>query len=90
MGFPRSGTRAPLSAWCWLQRATRLLSQGSSISGLDGEWPATTKVFHAGTRAEGDDTVTSGGRVLWHALGDSIAEAIGAAYTGVDRINWEG
>ena len=65
--------------------------KGQSISGLDGEWPATTKVFHAGTRAEGDDTVTSGGRVLCvSALGDSIAEAIGAAYTGVDRISWEG
>ena len=65
--------------------------KGQSISGLDGEWPATTKVFHAGTRAEGDDTVTSGGRVLCvSALGDSIAEAIGTAYTGVDRIGWEG
>ena len=65
--------------------------KGQTISGLDGEWPATTKVFHAGTRAEGNDTVTNGGRVLCiSALGDSIAEAIGTAYAGVDRINWEG
>ena len=65
--------------------------KGQSISGLDYEWPATIKVFHAGTRAEGNDTVTNGGRVLCvSALGDSIAEAIGTAYTGVDRIGWEG
>ena len=65
--------------------------KGQAIAGLDSDWPSTTKVFHAGTRSEGNAVVTQGGRVLCvSALGDSIAEAIAAAYAGVDRISWEG
>jgi len=64
--------------------------KGHAISGLDGDWPATTKVFHAGTRDDGGITVTEGGRVLCvSALGDTIQEAIAAAYAGVDRIRWK-
>lgn len=65
--------------------------KGQAIAGLDSDWPSNTKVFHAGTRSEGNAVVTQGGRVLCvSALGDSIAEAIAAAYAGVDRISWEG
>lgn len=65
--------------------------KGQPIKGLDRDWPPTTKVFHAGTRAEGDAIVTRGGRVLCvSALGDSIADAIASAYAGVDHISWEG
>ena len=65
--------------------------KGHEIQGLDAEWPATTKVFHAGTQQTGDRVVTQGGRVLCvSALGDSIADAIAAAYAGVDQISWEG
>jgi len=64
--------------------------KGHAISGLDGDWPATTKVFHAGTRDDDGTTVTEGGRVLCvSALGDTIQEAIAAAYAGVDRIRWK-
>ena len=65
--------------------------KGRDISGLDGDWPATTKVFHAGTATSGDAIVTQGGRVLCvSALGESIADAIAGAYAGVDRISWQG
>jgi len=65
--------------------------KGHEIEGLNAEWPATTKVFHAGTQQTGDGVVTQGGRVLCvSALGDSIADAITAAYAGVDQISWEG
>ena len=65
--------------------------KGHEIQGLNTEWPATTKVFHAGTQQTGDSVVTQGGRVLCvSALGDSIADAIVAAYAGVDQISWEG
>ena len=65
--------------------------KGHEIQGLNTEWPATTKVFHAGTQQTGDSVVTQGGRVLCvSALGDSIADAIAAAYAGVDQISWEG
>ena len=65
--------------------------KGHTISGLEGDWDAATKVFHAGTRQEGNAITTQGGRVLCvSALGDSIREAIEAAYRGVDQIGWEG
>jgi phosphoribosylamine--glycine ligase len=64
--------------------------KGHVIEGLSGDWPASTRVFHAGTRQDGDAITTQGGRVLCvSALGDSIREAIGAAYSGVDRISWQ-
>lgn len=62
-----------------------------AITGLDSDWPASTKVFHAGTRQDGDAITTQGGRVLCvSALGDSIRDAIDAAYRGVDHISWDG
>ena len=65
--------------------------KGHTIAGLEGDWDTATKVFHAGTRQEGNAITTQGGRVLCvSALGDSIREAIDAAYRGVDQIGWEG
>jgi phosphoribosylamine--glycine ligase len=65
--------------------------KGHVIEGLTGDWPASTKVFHAGTRQDGDAITTQGGRVLCvSALGDSIREAVDAAYAGVNRISWQG
>jgi phosphoribosylamine--glycine ligase len=64
--------------------------KGHTIEGLAGDWPASTKVFHAGTRQDGDAITTQGGRVLCvSALGESIRDAIDAAYAGVDRISWQ-
>jgi phosphoribosylamine--glycine ligase len=48
-------------------------------------------VFHAGTRAEGKDVLTSGGRVLCvTALGDNLRAARSRAYEAVERIRFEG
>lgn len=48
-----------------------------------------TKVFHAGTRQEGDQLVTSGGRVLCVAsLGNSVTQAQQQAYLSVADIHW--
>ena len=60
-----------------------------------GAWDAPdvddTKVFHAGTRVEGDHVVTSGGRVLCVcALGDTVADAQRKAYAEVAGISWHG
>ena len=50
-----------------------------------------TKVFHAGTRVDGEHVVTSGGRVLCVcALGDSVADAQRSAYAEVAGISWPG
>ena len=64
--------------------------KGLPIRGL----PAATEdvvVFHAGTRQDGDDVLTNGGRVLGvTARGADFAAARAAAYAAVDRITWEG
>lgn len=64
--------------------------KGDPIQGLE-QVPEQVKVFHAGTRREGDLVVTSGGRVLCvTALGDTVKAAQQAAYQGVDAIHWQG
>ena len=63
---------------------------GHEISGL-GESDADTKVFHAGTKLNGDAVINSGGRVLCVVgLGESVTEAQQKAYERVKEINWQG
>ena len=48
-------------------------------------------VFHAGTKEQGGDIVTNGGRVLGvTALGSDVAAAKARAYEAVDRITFDG
>lgn len=64
-------------------------AKGKTIDGLETV-AGDTKVFHAGTRLEGDNVVTSGGRVLCVVgLGDAVSEAQQQAYAGVARISWD-
>jgi len=65
--------------------------KGDAISGLPASGTDSLKVFHAGTRQEGDAVVTSGGRVLCVvALGDDTAAAQQEAYRLVKSISWPG
>ena len=65
-------------------------ARGKVISGLDNVDSDTQKVFHAGTKTDGDKVVTSGGRVLCVVgLGDTVAQAAQDAYAAIDKINWE-
>ena len=65
-------------------------SSGDPITGLDDDI-ADTRVFHAGTRSDNGNIVTSGGRVLAVVgLGDDIVAAQAKAYARVARINWRG
>ncbi len=65
--------------------------KGFSIAGLDHDFPANTKVFHAGTALSDDGVVTSGGRVLCVcALGETVTEAQSEAYKACAEITWEG
>ncbi|MHA3771420.1 phosphoribosylamine--glycine ligase [Verrucomicrobiota bacterium sgz303538] len=62
---------------------------GKPIHGLDAIADGVT-VFHAGTRLDKGQVVTSGGRVLGvTALGTNIAEARNHAYEGVKNIGFE-
>ncbi|HIF6628387.1 purD [Acinetobacter baumannii] len=64
---------------------------GEVIQGLPQEESADGKVFHAGTRLQGNDVVTSGGRVLCvTALGDTVAQAQQRAYQLAEGIQWPG
>ena len=49
------------------------------------------KLFHAGTKRDGEQVVTAGGRVLCAcALGDSVAEAAAAAYELAGCVRFDG
>ncbi|KFZ36205.1 phosphoribosylamine--glycine ligase [Shewanella mangrovi] len=63
--------------------------KGDVIEGLSlGDTNA--KVFHAGTKLDGEHVVTAGGRVLCAtALGNTVTEAQKAAYALVDEIHWD-
>lgn len=64
--------------------------KGDVISGLDGNESASAKIFHAGTKMQGDDVVTSGGRVLCAVgLGDSVTAAQKRAYELAHSIHWD-
>ncbi len=64
--------------------------KGDVINGLDNNTDSS-KVFHAGTKIEGDNVVTAGGRVVCvSALGATVSEAQQNAYAHVKKVSWNG
>ena len=64
-------------------------AKGDVIDGLEHAPAEDLRVFHAGTRLEGDRVVTNGGRVLCVVgLGADAATAQRRAYVGVADIRW--
>lgn len=66
--------------------------RGDVIRGLDDANAVTgVRVLHAGTRQDGDDILTNGGRVLGvTALGDTVQEALDRAYEAASKIDFDG
>ncbi len=63
-------------------------AQGEKIS-IGNSISDDCKVFHAGTRFDGDQLVTAGGRVLCiAALGKTVTQAQSIAYQNVAKIDW--
>ena len=63
--------------------------KGDVISGLE-KVESDVKVFHAGTRRDGGNTVTNGGRVLCvTALAASVSAAQQKCYDNICRISWQ-
>ena len=63
--------------------------KGGAIAGIREAESDGVKIFHAGTRREGETLVAAGGRVLnVTALGATVTEASGKAYDAVDKIDW--
>ena len=64
--------------------------KGSVIGNLDAAGaPDEVAIFHAGTKADGANTLASGGRVLGvTGMGPSVTEAAAVAYKAVDAVDW--
>ncbi|MGD9617592.1 MAG: phosphoribosylamine--glycine ligase [Alphaproteobacteria bacterium] len=64
--------------------------RGTEISGLaNAASDPDVKIFHAGTRRDGERLIADGGRVLGiTALGSDLAAARARAYAAIDRIDW--
>jgi len=67
-------------------------TNGKAIEGLTSISNANgVSIFYAGTKREGSDIVTNGGRVLGvTALGPSLEEALAAAYSVAAKIHFDG
>jgi phosphoribosylamine--glycine ligase len=64
---------------------------GGRIAGIERAEATGALVFQAGTRAEGGELVSSGGRILAvTAMGASVASAQAAAYRAVDAVDYPG
>jgi phosphoribosylamine--glycine ligase len=65
--------------------------KGKPIRGLEQVAGADVKVFHAGTKLDGDEVLTDGGRVLCVVgTGATVRAACNVAYSGVRKITWDG
>jgi len=64
---------------------------GDVIEGLPRAAALPGKIFHAGTRLDGERVLTSGGRVLCAVgLGEDVAAAQRQAYTLAAAVHWKG
>lgn len=88
---------------CWSQQACACVvmasggypgsyPKGLEISGLNAQGQAEgVVVYHAGTKLENGKFYTNGGRVLGvTAMGETLEEALAKAYSGVEKISFEG
>ena len=80
---PRPAVGVVMASSGYPEGATR----DRAINGLE-QADGTVKVFHAGTRQDGDEVLTNGGRVLCvTALGDSVTGARDKAYRAVAAVD---
>ncbi len=64
---------------------------GQPIAGLDANLGPDVAIFHAGTRRDGDTTLTAGGRVLAvSATGQTLRAARDTAYAAIANIHFPG
>ena len=73
-------------------QSSNIVVRGSELLGLDaaGADPEV-KIFHAGTRRDGQRLLADGGRVLGvTALGQDLPAARERAYRALDKIDWPG
>jgi phosphoribosylamine--glycine ligase len=62
--------------------------KGKVISGLENVTDSI--VFHAGTKLDGENVVTNGGRVIAvTSYGDNFQEAIKKSYQNIDKLSFD-
>ena len=84
---PRAALGVVLAAEGYPEKVRR----GDVIAGLEAAARLPGKVFHAGTTLQGEEVLTSGGRVLCAVgLGGSVSAAQAQAYELVDAVSWNG
>jgi phosphoribosylamine--glycine ligase len=66
--------------------------KGKVISGIsEAEKEKDVVAFHAGTKMEGKNILTNGGRVLGvSAIGNTLSEALEKSYKAIEKISFEG
>ena len=63
---------------------------GALIKGIDRDYPDAL-IFHAGTKKDGGQIITSGGRVLGvTGMGKTLGSALNKAYSAIEEIEFEG
>lgn len=86
-------TYSPQSSCCVVIAAKgypQAYPKGMTISGIEQAEAHGATVFQAGTRAEGGQIVTTGGRVLGvTALGETLSQARQNAYAAVEQIRFD-
>ena len=67
-------------------------AKGEAIGGLDSaDSDPFVQIFHAGTKANGGEVQSNGGRVLnITARGDSLQQARDRAYAAIENVDWPG
>ena len=66
-------------------------AKGKIISGLQNPVLNESLVFHSGTKQEGDDIVTNGGRVFAvTSYGSTVSEAVGQSNYMLEQLHFEG
>ncbi|MFT3906250.1 MAG: phosphoribosylamine--glycine ligase [Steroidobacteraceae bacterium] len=84
-------TRAALGVVLAAQGYPDTVRSGDAIHGLDAVAKLPGKVFHAGTALQGDQVISSGGRVLCAVgLGEGVAAARKQAYALVQALSFAG
>lgn len=84
---PRTAVGVVLAAKGYPAKA----QQGDVISGFPDPMPMDVQIFHAGSKKQGDDVVTAGGRILCvTGLGEDVSQARDVVYDVVRGLDWDG
>jgi phosphoribosylamine---glycine ligase len=90
-GNAQAGRTAAVTVALAAEEYPQANDAGTVINGVEDAEATGALVFHAGTAMRGERLITNGGRILnVTGVGEDLATARAAAYTGVGRISFAG